>query len=623
MAEATPGGASRPVQPRLPYPPSYAAELRERVLSELAMVQGRIKIAETLDPSAAKEQLRFAHALQRDARLHAARKWVLGREDALLENFADGREIDPSLIDPVVIPVRTPHDVDVFKYATLQWSVPVSNGYGRRTRFLVRDRQNGKLIAIFALGDPVIAQSARDSTIGWTTEQRNNRLYNVYDAFVLGAVEPYRQLLAGKLAALLTISNETRDFLFHKYEGQTTGIRKVVKDPTPVLITTSSALGRSSVYNRITFNGNLMFRSVGFTKGFGHFQFSDELFTELRDYVRDVVLDDPGAKVGSTVYGSGPNWRFRIIRTALTHLEIPTENLQHNVKREVFLAPTAVGWDAYLRGETSEIEPFDLPTSQIGEYYRQRWAIGRAERRPGYALWRREEARLFPKVFTSSSSRTIPLSGRVDMGAYSLAVGTAARVMHGRTPGGTVSNGIAYISRLEGPGLAISAADIAWDNGEREIRGWDRHDSDSSLDDVIGRLRIGVHKAERFKAQSVMELRPALPKDNAQANVVKTTAEGLSSMLGFDVSAAFDRVSEAMVGTRESLLKDVSARRGQLCVVFDSADHITPVLAWALTRPLSLLLNDSDRERPTAPVIQRKPPKIADMQLDQEALEMT
>jgi len=618
MTEATPGGVGRPAQPRLAYPPSYAEELKHRVLDELAMVQGRIKVAETLDPNTAKEEFRKAHGSQRGARLQSARKWLLGRENDLLQNFANGDEIDPARIDPVVIPVRTPQDVDLFKYATLQWSVPVSNGYGRRTRFLVRDRQNGKLIAIFALGDPVIAQSARDTAIGWNTEQRNNRLYNVYDAFVLGAVEPYRQLLGGKLAALLTISNETRDFLFNKYEGQETGIRKQIKDPTPVLITTSSALGRSSVYNRITFEGALMFRSVGFTKGYGHFQFSDELFVELRDYVRDVVLDDPNAKVGSTVYGSGPNWRFRIIRTALTQLEIPAENLQHNIKREVFLAPIAVGWDAYLRGETNEIEPFDLPTERIGEYYRNRWAIGRAERRPGFALWNREEARLLPQASLGFASSTAPTPGRVDMGTYSLAVGTAVRVVHGRTPAGAVSDGVAYISRLEGPGLAISAADIAWANGEREVRGWDRHDSDPVLEDVIGRLRIGVHPAERFKTQSVMELRAAIRKVGAQSNVAKIASDELSESVGFDVAVTFDKVTEAMVGTRESLLKDTGTRRGQLCIVFDDSDRVTPVLAWAITRPLSLLLADG-REKPTAPVLQRKPPRMEDMNVDRNA----
>ena len=45
----------------------------------------------------------------------------------------------------------------VFRYASLHWSVPVSQGYGRRTRFLVIDEQNEKLIGIFALGAVTVA----------------------------------------------------------------------------------------------------------------------------------------------------------------------------------------------------------------------------------------------------------------------------------------------------------------------------------------------------------------------------------------------------------------------------------------------------------------------------------
>ena len=37
------------------------------------------------------------------------------------------------------------------------------------------------------------------------------RLRNVMDAFVLGAVPPYRELLCGKLVAMLAASDEVRD----------------------------------------------------------------------------------------------------------------------------------------------------------------------------------------------------------------------------------------------------------------------------------------------------------------------------------------------------------------------------------------------------------------------------
>ena len=273
---------------------------------------------------------------QKAARLKDAAQWIVRHEDVAIEHFADGSEIDPRRIDPVVVAVRTAAEADLFG-SRLSTGRCRLCGYGRRTRFLVFDRQNDKLIAVFSLGDPVISQSARDRAIGWDTGHRNSRLYHVYDAFVLGAVEPYRQLLGGKLAALLTLSNEVRDLLTAKYSGTTTEISKEQKDPTPVLITTSSALGRSSVYNRVTYDGQLMLHSVGFTRGFGHFQFSDDLFGDLVTFVRGEVLPTPATKVGSSKYGSGPNWRFRVIRTALKALDIDESHLQHNVRREVFL----------------------------------------------------------------------------------------------------------------------------------------------------------------------------------------------------------------------------------------------------------------------------------------------
>jgi hypothetical protein len=623
MTSHSPGDESRPVGRRhVDHDPHYTRELRNRVLDELSTVQGRVALANSaLDPIAAKEQLRLAHSGQRLSLLQDSADWLWENEASLLSHFADGSNVDPAQIEPIVMPVRTQLDADLFRYAAMTWSVPVSAGYGRRSRFLVRDRHNGKLMAIFALGDPVIAQSARDSTIGWTTEQRNDRLYSVYDAFVLGAVEPYRQLIAGKLVALLSLSNETRDFLAQKYQGTVTGIREQTKDPTPLLITTSSALGRSSIYNRLVYRGQTMFHSVGFTRGFGHFQFSNTLFAELRDFVRDTVLEDPNSKVAATVYGSGPNWRFRVIRTALKALDIPEESLQHNVRREVFLAPTATHWDEYLRGESVEYEPFDLPAADIGEFWRERWAVGRAQRQPEFAEWSRQGMRL-----TTELSRALAVPGhgvgethgRVDMGPYSVAVGVSKEEIRGRTANGVAESGTAVFHRLEGPNLELTFADVHWANGERELRGWDRHDSGAEYEALVGRLRLGIHAAERYRGMSTAEIRLLKSSADGQSSqVYKTTDAELESLLGFSMAGALDALSEAMVGTRGELLKDDGARKNQLAVVFETGDLVTPAVVWALSRALAFRLQvDPNADQPTAPVVTRRPPKIEDIRRD-------
>ena len=96
----------------------------------------------------------------------------------------------------------------MFRLASLTWSVPVSNGFGRRLRYLVWDAHNGKLIGLIAIGDPVFNLSVRDNLIGWNVHDRTARLVNIMDAYVLGALPPYNALLAGKMIACLIRSRE-------------------------------------------------------------------------------------------------------------------------------------------------------------------------------------------------------------------------------------------------------------------------------------------------------------------------------------------------------------------------------------------------------------------------------
>lgn len=363
-------------------------ELRQWIQQEVDAVREHVELASSTGD---KESLRDAHGRQRSEVLERSRKFLQDKEDYVLPHLADGSDVDPLAIDPVLVPVITESDVALYKYATLSWSVPVSQGYGRRTRFLVTDKSNGKLIGVFSLGDPVIAQSVRDNEVGWNKEQRLARLFNVLDAFVLGAVEPYRQLLGGKLMALMTISNETRNYIREKYAGRTTVISGVRKDPRLALVTTSSALGRSSVYNRVTYQGRTMFNSVGYSRGFGHFQFPEPLFRAMVEFHRQNV--DPAEAQGNK-YANGANWKFRVIRTVMKDLGLDPDLLNHKIRREVFLAPTASNWGEFLRGETNELCEFDLPTESIGNYYRERWASGRALRKPEFEAWQKSEHRL-------------------------------------------------------------------------------------------------------------------------------------------------------------------------------------------------------------------------------------
>ena len=237
-----------------------------------------------------KDEIRASHSYQRNEIFQREYKVLKPYIKRLLPNFANSEEVNPSEIDPELIPVNSSDDTGrLFRFACLLWTVPVSQGYGRRIRFLVKDRNNDKLIGIFALGDPVFNLKCRDQLIGWNANDRRNRLVNVMDAYVVGAVPPYNELLGGKLVASLMCSQEVNYFFTERYKDSTGIIAKKQKSPRLVLITVTSALGRSSLYNRLKLahGGNVLikFFKIGKTRGYGHFHISNESLRAIESYI--------------------------------------------------------------------------------------------------------------------------------------------------------------------------------------------------------------------------------------------------------------------------------------------------------------------------------------------------
>ena len=579
-------------------------ELRKRIESELSAVQRQVELASAPGTGAAhaKEILRSAHMEQRREVLKAAHKFIVKNEDRLLSHFANGDEIDPAAIDPQVVFVEEGESADLFRFASLRWSVPVSAGYGRRTRFLIKDRQNSKVIGIFALGDPVIGLGPRDQAIGWNVEQRHKRLYSTYDAYVLGAVEPYRQLLGGKLAALAVLSNDVAFHLVRKYGGTTTIINEQQKDPTPALFTTTSSLGRSSVYNRLTLHGERVWHPVGFTSGFGHFQFSNDLFDAMRRFV-DEAYEETGDESlrQSEKYGGGANWRFRVIRACLSQLGISEKLLHHGIGRQIFLAPAAANWQSYLCGGEDSVERLNVTIDEIGEYWRTRWAVGRAERRPQFRHWRREQMRLSPE-FDDEQLR-LSLSGTaqrcsVGLGPFEVSIGTDHVRIDGRTHSGDRSAGDAYLSHIVGPDTDFTFADITWANGERDVRGYHLGASHQSLESLLEHLRMPIHHTDRFPNLRFMEITGLrVPESGGRIRAVKCSLADAEQDLRIPLEAAISNVGEGLIGNRADLLSDDGRRRRQLCTLFSDNDRLTPALAYVLMRPILLLRQN----RPEAP----------------------
>jgi hypothetical protein len=242
----------------------------------------------------------------------------------------------------------------------------------------VVDASNDKLIGIIGLGDPVFNVGVRDRWIGWDFAARKERLQQVMDAFVIGAVPPYSQLLMGKLVAMLLLSREVHSAFASKYGQQTSRIAGRPLADRLALITTTSALGRSSLYNRLTFDGRRIFVSAGFTEGYGEFHFTNGVYGAISDYAREVC--EPTER--NVLWGGGDGFRNRreVIRKSLISLGLTSEMVYHGIQREFFVVPVASNAAEYLRGQHIRLRPKTYTVRQIFAHFRERWLLPRADR---------------------------------------------------------------------------------------------------------------------------------------------------------------------------------------------------------------------------------------------------
>lgn len=329
-----------------------------------------------------KNAVREAHLAHRQDTLKRSIPFLREHARDLLSWFAIGSEVRPTDVQPEVIAVEgESEEAHLFRLASLWWSVPVSHGFGRRQRFIVIDSSNNRLIGIFALGDPVFNLGPRDQAIGWSARDRRLRLRYVVDAFVLGAVPPYSDLLGGKLIAALATATETEQAFCRKYQGRRTIIREMRENASLALLTTSSVFGKSSVYDRLRVNDRLRFDFMGMTKGFGHFHVPPDVFAAMVS----LLEREQHSYAHGNRFGNGPNWKIRVIRVSLEMLGLDVMHLNHGFCRGVYAAPLASNFRAFLRGEQRSLRK-DTQSSveAISEVMKGRWILPRSVRRTSW-----------------------------------------------------------------------------------------------------------------------------------------------------------------------------------------------------------------------------------------------
>lgn len=366
------------------------ARLRRGVrahLKELGYSRG--EHGELVPPSLDKEAYRQIHASQREERSERETRFLDTKANALIANFAEGREVNLDEMDiRLELIEHSTWQSDLFRFATMLWSIPVSNGFGRRMRYLVWDDHSRKLVGIFALGDPVFNLGARDRLVGWSSSERAARLAYVLDGYVVGAVPPFNTLLGGKLITSLIRTKEVVADFRRRYGSREGLISGTAKDAHLVAVTTTSALGRSSQYNRLRLGGIQYLEAIGHTGGYGHFHFPQALFADMRRYLK--ARKDPYA--ANHRYGDGPNWKLRAIRRALTLLGMNPDLLRHGFTREVYFGCVADNALEILRGVHRRPRyPSLLSVGDVASLAIDRWLRPRMSRDDRYLLVSRDQ----------------------------------------------------------------------------------------------------------------------------------------------------------------------------------------------------------------------------------------
>jgi hypothetical protein len=334
---------------------------------EITLKANRVLISppESYDKKIIKDSMQ----IKRQESLTKYTAWISQHLELARQNLADGALVWKSGIEPVIEVCRTQTQLDIFRIIRFYWSSPYSEYVGRRIKILIRDNSlpNRPLIGIAALGSSIVHIPDRDNWVGWDKETRTKNLIYAMDAYVLGALPPYNYLLGGKLISYILASNEVRDIYERKYKGKITSVSKRKANRLACIFTTS-LYGKSSQYNRVKFNDNLLYVPIGKTKGYGTLHLTNETFEAMRD-----LLESRNINVTNR-FGDGPIWRMRVIRTAADVLGFDSDFLlKHSFQREIYAVPLAYNFREFLKGEHRKLKRYDYPLSDLVGYWKERW----------------------------------------------------------------------------------------------------------------------------------------------------------------------------------------------------------------------------------------------------------
>lgn len=298
--------------------------------------------------------------------------WRLFKKHAV--NFIDGCDIDLRNIKPTLRLVN-PNSIweDIYKIVRYTWSMPYSKGYGRRIRFVVYDEYHDSVIGIIGFQSPPADLACRDRLFTFPDKQKLSYINRTMDIYTIGAIPPYSMLLGGKLVAGLVSTDEIRQAYWRLYAGKRTLMQDEIITQPLVAATTTSAFGRSSIYNRLKYKDRLLAQPIGYTKGYGTIHL-ERVYPEIIKLLESEKTDF--VKGG---YGNGPKIRWQHYTRALQILGLPFNYFEHGLQRETFLFRFVENLEEGMAGGSFG-KTLSLSVKEFSDFWKDRWAIPRAQR---------------------------------------------------------------------------------------------------------------------------------------------------------------------------------------------------------------------------------------------------
>ena len=321
----------------------------------------------------------------RDEQILSGRDFLSSALEKARESCPDGADIDPARISLKIKEVLAGEPEEkLFRWWNLVWwSMPYQKAYGRQMRFLLWDEGHDAPFGLVSLQSPLLRMGVRDRYLSIPSEEVDYWANMSMSAQRVGALPPYNGLMGGKMAALSMTSNKVRDMYRHKYKDRITSLYKRVIEPKLLFVTTTSAFGASSMYDRLTYRKCLAAIPMGYTRGEGTFHLPDDLTRKMYTLMKKRGINT------STTYGNGPSRKLAIFKESFRLLGLSGFQ-RHGIRRQVYLFPLATNLPNVIQKHKRPLWA-NRPLADIVEYWKERWAIARSTRVPRWRDFRASE----------------------------------------------------------------------------------------------------------------------------------------------------------------------------------------------------------------------------------------